>query len=334
MIDVLNLKKSYGKKVALNDVSFKVKKGEILGLLGPNGAGKSTTMNIMTGYIAATEGDVLVDGISILEKPNEVKKKIGYLPELPPLYLDMTVRGYLGFVYDLKKVRLSKTAHINEVCALVGIDDVSERIIKNLSKGYKQRVGLAAALLGNPDVLILDEPTVGLDPKQIIEIRNLIKSLSEKHTIILSSHILSEVSAVCDRVVVISHGKVVADDTPDNLSHHMASGTVYNIAVLGDEKKALDIISNTEDVAGVTSKGERADGSNLFEVKFNEGSDARVAIFNKLAENKMPIMLLYSTELTLEEVFLQLTEEDTVAETEQETVPETPAQNEETGGDK
>ena len=331
MIDVLNLKKSYGKKVALSDVSFKVKKGEILGLLGPNGAGKSTTMNIMTGYIAATDGDVLVDGISILEKPYEVKKKIGYLPELPPLYLDMTVRGYLEFVYDLKKVRLAKKAHINEVCALVGIDDVAERIIKNLSKGYKQRVGLAAALLGEPNVLILDEPTVGLDPKQIIEIRNLIKKLSEKHTIILSSHILSEVAAVCDRVVVISHGNVVADDTPDNLSRHMANGKLYNIAVMGDEKKVYDILSQVADVEEVASKGKKDDGSVLFELKFKEGCDARVAIFKKLAENDCPIMLLYATDLTLEEVFLQLTQEgDVTVSSETEVSKET----EKTGGDK
>ena len=209
MIEVKNLSKKYGSKTALDDINFTVNDGEILGFLGPNGAGKSTTMNIITGYISSTEGTVTVDGDEIMENPIAVKRKIGYLPEQPPLYLDMTVKAYLSFMYDLKKVKLSKTQHIEEICKVVKIDDVYNRIIKHLSKGYKQRVGIAQALLGDPKLLILDEPTVGLDPNQIIEIRNLIKSLGKKHTIILSSHVLSEIQTVCSRVIVINTRKVV-----------------------------------------------------------------------------------------------------------------------------
>ena len=218
MVEVSNITKCYGDKKAVDNVSFTVNSGEILGFLGPNGAGKSTTMNIITGYLSSSSGTVTIDGCEILDDPKGAKSKIGYLPEIPPLYMDMTVQKYLEFMYDLKKVKLDKEEHIEEVCRLVKISSVSHRLIKNLSKGYKQRVGLAQALLGNPPVLILDEPTVGLDPKQIIEIRNLVKSLGKKHTVILSSHILSEVQAICDRVVIISNGRVVADELTENLS--------------------------------------------------------------------------------------------------------------------
>ena len=219
MIEVTNLVKKYGKHTAVNNISFTVKEGEILGFLGPNGAGKSTTMNMITGYIASTEGTVTIDGHDILEEPEKAKKFIGYLPEQPPLYFDMTVLEYMKFAADLKKIpKDKKKAMIEEVMDMVKITDMKNRLIKNLSKGYRQRVGLAQAILGYPEVIILDEPTVGLDPKQIIEIRDLIKSLKKKHTVILSSHILSEVSAVCDYVLIISHGKLVASDTPDNPS--------------------------------------------------------------------------------------------------------------------
>ena len=211
MIEVKNLTKRYGNNVALDHVSFTVEDGTILGFLGPNGAGKSTTMNIVTGYLSATEGTVTISGHDILDEPNEARRLIGYLPELPPLYLDMTVKEYLDFMYDLKKVKLPREKHIREICALTKIQNVYKRLIGNLSKGYRQRVGIAQALLGNPPVLILDEPTVGLDPKQIIEIRNLIKNLGRNHTIILSSHILSEVQAVCERVIIINSGKLVAE---------------------------------------------------------------------------------------------------------------------------
>ena len=223
MIEVKNLTKRYGNNVALDHVSFTVEDGTILGFLGPNGAGKSTTMNIVTGYLSATEGTVTISGHDILDEPNEARRLIGYLPELPPLYLDMTVKEYLDFMYDLKKVKLPREKHIREICALTKIQNVYKRLIGNLSKGYRQRVGIAQALLGNPPVLILDEPTVGLDPKQIIEIRNLIKNLGRNHTIILSSHILSEVQAVCERVIIINSGKLVADGATDRLAHDLST---------------------------------------------------------------------------------------------------------------
>ena len=222
MIEVINLTKRYGDKKAVDNISFKAEDGEVLGFLGPNGAGKSTTMNILTGYISCTDGKALIDGVDILEDPIKAKKQIGYLPELPPLYMDMTVKEYLYFVYDLKKCKLPKVSHLKDICGLVKIDHVYNRIIKNLSKGYRQRVGLAQALIGNPKVLILDEPTVGLDPKQIIEIRTLIRKLGKNHTVILSSHILSEVQAVCDKIIVINEGKVVANDTEEHLSQKLS----------------------------------------------------------------------------------------------------------------
>ena len=223
MIEVRNLTKHYGDKHAVNDISFTVEDGEILGFLGPNGAGKSTTMNMLTGYISSTSGQALINGVDILEDPIKAKSFIGYLPELPPLYLDMTVKGYLQYIYDLKKCKLPRRAHLNEVMSLTKVSDVQDRIIKNLSKGYKQRVGVAQALIGNPPVLILDEPTVGLDPKQILEIRTLIKKLGKNHTVILSSHILSEIQAVCDRIIIINHGIIAAHDTAENLSKNLSS---------------------------------------------------------------------------------------------------------------
>ena len=235
MIEVKNLTKRYGTNVALDNVSFSVEEGKILGFLGPNGAGKSTTMNIITGYLSSTEGTVTVGGYDILENPNEAKKLIGYLPELPPLYMDMTVKEYLNFMYDLKKVTLPREKHIQEICRLVKIQNVYKRLIGNLSKGYKQRVGIAQALLGNPPVLILDEPTVGLDPKQIIEIRRLIKDLGRNHTVILSSHILPEVQAVCERVIIINNGKLVADGATDRLAHDLSADHRLIIRVAGPE---------------------------------------------------------------------------------------------------
>ena len=236
MIEVKNLTKQYGSNLALNHISFSLEEGTILGFLGPNGAGKSTTMNIITGYISPTEGSITVDGFDTLENPLEAKKRIGYLPEIPPLYTDMTVKEYLNFMYDLKKVKLPRKEHIEEICSLVKIDDVYHRLIANLSKGYRQRVGIAQALLGNPPVLILDEPTVGLDPKQIIEIRNLIKGLGRKHTVILSSHILSEVQAVCERVIVINRGSIVADGTPDSLAHSLSNENRLLLRLEGEEE--------------------------------------------------------------------------------------------------
>ncbi len=303
MIEVKNVTKRYGGVKAVDDISFTAESGEVLGLLGPNGAGKSTTMNIITGYLGATEGTVLIDGEDILERPKQAKAKIGYLPEQPPLYQEMTVRRYLEFIFDLKKVRLPKREHIDEVMAIVKISDVEGRVIRNLSKGYKQRVGFAGALLGNPPVLILDEPTVGLDPKQIIDIRKLIKSLGKKHTIIFSSHVLSEVSAVCDRIVMINNGKIVADAATDKLSEAVGGGNLLALEVEGSASAVKDAISSVEGVRRVTK------GSGLsYTVEYESGTDVRRAIFRALAKADCPILMMRSGALTLEESFIKLTE--------------------------
>ena len=260
MIEVKNLTKRYGNNVALDNVSFSVEEGKILGFLGPNGAGKSTTMNIITGYLSSTEGTVTVGGYDILENPNEVKKLIGYLPEIPPLYMDMTVKEYLNFMYDLKKVTLPREKHIQEICRLVKIQNVYKRLIGNLSKGYKQRVGIAQALLGNPPVLILDEPTVGLDPKQIIEIRKLIKDLGRQHTVILSSHILPEVQAVCERVIIINNGKLVADGATDRLAHDLSNDHRLIFRVDGPENQVYHALNSMPRVKEVINYGEKEPG--------------------------------------------------------------------------
>lgn len=309
MITISNLTKKYGDKLALDNVSFDVKQGEILGFLGPNGAGKSTTMNIITGYISYTDGAVTVDGYDILENPIEVKKHIGYLPEIPPLYVDMTVTAYLEFVYDLKKIKSgNKTEHIQEIINLVKIDDVKNRKIGNLSKGYRQRVGLAGALIGNPDVLILDEPTVGLDPKQIIEIRNVIKNLGKKKTIILSSHILSEISAVCDRVIIISQGKLVAEDTPANLSKKLGSSKRMMFTVSGDKEKAEEILTSFNKISNVICTSTDGD-THTFEFDTELDSNDRKQLFFAFAENEIPILEQKDTEVSLEDIFLKLTDD-------------------------
>ena len=307
MIEVKNLVKQYGTNRAVDNVSFTVNQGEILGFLGPNGAGKSTTMNILTGYLSATEGTVTIDGHEILEDPLEAKRKIGYLPEQPPLYLDMTVKDYLNFVYDLKKVKEPREAHIAEICSLVKISDVYNRLIKNLSKGYRQRVGLAQSLIGNPEVLILDEPTVGLDPKQIIEIRSLIKKLGENHTIILSSHILPEVQAICERIIVISKGKIVADDTPGNLSPAMSTDHKLLIRVDGPEKEVQKLLEKIPGMKEIHSLGSKETGSFDFTLEAAPGTDIRREVFKRLAERQWPILSMRGSELSLEDIFLQLT---------------------------
>ena len=308
MIEVKNLSKKYGSHVAVNDVSFTINDGEILGFLGPNGAGKSTTMNIVTGYLSATSGSVAIDGYDILENPNEAKMRIGYLPEQPPLYLDMTVKEYLSFIFDLKKVKFPKGPHIDEICRLVKIDHVKERLIKNLSKGYRQRVGIAQALVGNPDVLILDEPTVGLDPKQIIEIRTLITELGKNHTVILSSHILSEIQAVCERVIVINHGKIIADDTPGNLAKTLSDDHTLTVRVGGPRTEVLKTLASIPGVKNVTCTGMQEKNSNDFIIEPDGQADVRRSIFSRLAERNWPLMLMQSNELSLEQIFLRLTE--------------------------
>ena len=310
MIEVKNLKKRYGNKLAVNDVSFTVENGEILGFLGPNGAGKSTTMNIITGYLSSTEGTVTIDGCEVLEDPIGAKSKIGYLPEFPPLYPDMTVIKYLEFMYDLKKVKLPKKAHIAEVCDLVKITHVKDRVIKNLSKGYKQRVGLAQALLGNPELLILDEPTVGLDPKQIIEIRNLIKSLGKKHTVILSSHVLPEVQATCDRVIVINKGVIVADDTPENLSKKLTGEHKLVVRIDGREQEVYSTLRAIDGMIAVTRDGEKEPGVFEYTIEAKPDTDIRRPLFHAMAKKDFPILAIRNAELTLEDIFLQLTDEN------------------------
>lgn len=311
LIKVSNLTKSYGSKLALDNVSFTVKKGEVLGFLGPNGAGKSTTMNIITGYISYTSGSVTVDGVDILENPIEAKRKIGYLPELPPLYLDMTVTEYLEFVYDLKKVKKADRAeHLQSIIELVRIDKVKMRRIGNLSKGYKQRVGLAGALVGDPEVLIFDEPTVGLDPKQIIEIRNVIKDLGRERTVILSSHILSEISAVCERVIIINNGKIAAEDTPENLSKSSGVKHLMIIRVSGAEEKISEVLSSLEHVAAIRPLGAFDSESFDFEIEVDTeiNPEFNKKLFFAFAKAGMPIIMQRESEVSLEDIFLQVTE--------------------------
>lgn len=308
MIEIQNLTKEYGRIKAVDDISFNVGKGEILGFLGPNGAGKSTTMNILTGFISSTSGVVKVGGADILENPVEVKKHIGYLPEQPPLYMDMTVNEYLDFCANLKTVPLKKwKSQKKDIMELVKITHVSHRLIKNLSKGYKQRVGLAQALVGSPEVLILDEPTVGLDPKQIIEIRNLIKALGKSHTIILSSHILPEVSAVCDRVIIINKGKIAAIDTPENLSKSLTDFSKFTITVAGPENKVKDILNNLYGVKYLETGTKIKDNEFSYIVEADKDVDVRKPMFNQLAQQGFPILELKSLNLSLEDIFLQLT---------------------------
>ena len=311
MVQVINLTKRYGQHIAVDNVSFTVDKGEILGFLGPNGAGKTTTMNIITGYLSATEGSVKVDGIDILEEPEEVKKRIGYMPEFPPLYMDMTVQEYLNFVSDIKKIdRKTRARNLDRIMDMIKIGDVRKRLIKNLSKGYKQRVGLAQALIGAPQVLILDEPTVGLDPNQIIEIRNIIMELGKDHTIILSSHILPEVSAVCERVLIINKGKIVASDTPENLSRRLGDTGRLSIRVAGPEKQVLKLIGGLAGVKSVESTGAREPGTVDILVEAEKDIDVRRPVFYALSRAEYPILHMKPIDLTLEEIFLQVTTQE------------------------
>ena len=307
MIEVKNLTKRYGSHCAVDNISFQVDEGQILGFLGPNGAGKSTTMNILTGYLSATDGTVTINGHDILDEPNEAKANIGYLPELPPLYLDMTVREYLDFMYDLKKCALPRKKHIAEICKVMKIEDVYNRLIKNLSKGYKQRVGMAQALIGNPPVLILDEPTVGLDPNQIIEIRSLIKALGKHHTVILSSHILPEIEAVCDRIVVINEGKVVADDTAENLSARFSEDRRLQVVVAGPVKETAELIASIPGVEKVDVQNSKEIGTATFAVEIAEGADIRRDLFVRLAQKEWPLLSSKPLAMSLEDIFISLT---------------------------
>ena len=311
MIKVEHVTKRYGDNLAVDDVSFEIKKGEVVGFLGRNGAGKTTTMNIITGYISSSEGTASVGGHDILAEPMEVKKHIGYLPEHPPVYLDMVVDEYLNFCCDIKKVSKEKRkSHLADVCDLVGISHMRKRLCKNLSKGYRQRVGLAQALIGNPEVLILDEPTVGLDPRQIIEIRNLIKDLGKSHTVILSSHILHEVADVCERVIIIDRGKIVAKDTLDNLASSVKEISRMSVRIAGANSSTRKAIREISGVSYVEELGSREPDTLDYIVESEKNYDIRRPLFNSMARSGNPILMLRPMDVTLEDIFLQLTTED------------------------
>ena len=310
MIEVTNLTKKYGDHIAVDHLSFRVEKGQIYGFLGPNGAGKSTTMNIITGYLAATEGTVTIDGKDVQKDPEEAKRSIGYLPELPPLYVDMTVREYLDFVAELKKVpKKERKQQIDEVMEMTQITDMQQRLIRNLSKGYRQRVGLAQAILGYPEVIILDEPTVGLDPKQIIEIRDLIRKLGENHTVILSSHILSEVSAVCDHIMIIAHGKLVASDSPENLQKLMSGSMELDLEVKGSAAAVKSALQEISQIDRIEENTEASKNVAKLKVISKENADIREQVFYALADAKLPILEMTHAEKSLEDIFLELTED-------------------------
>lgn len=314
MIEVRNLVKKYGNHTAVDHLNFKIESGRIYGFLGPNGAGKSTTMNIMTGYLGATEGEVFINGHNILKEPEEAKKHIGYLPEQPPLYMDMTVREYLEFAAELKGIKKAKREdEITEVEKLVKIKDVEHRLIKNLSKGYRQRVGLAQAVLGFPEIIILDEPSVGLDPKQIIEIRELIRKLAKKHTVILSSHILAEVREVCDHILIISKGKLVASDTPENLERLLGEHNVVEIEAEASPSDIRLVLKNVPGIEKIDIKENGEETSTAF-IHEKKGEDVRLSVFRAFASAGIPLLTLKASGTTLEDVFMELTQSDTVPE--------------------
>ena len=308
MIKVENLTKKYGNHIAVNNLSFEVQKGQIYGFLGPNGAGKTTTMNMMTGYLAATSGMVTINGYDMSAQPEQAKKCIGYLPEIPPLYPDMTVLEYLRFVAELKKVpKKERDEQIQELMKMVGIDDVKMRLIKNLSKGYKQRVGLAQAVIGYPEVIILDEPMVGLDPKQIMEIRVLIKKLSEQHTILLSSHILSEISTICDHILIIANGALVASDSPEGLQKLMDKSTEIEVTALGTKEKAEEILGGIEFVQSYILEEAAEENGITLKVTTKDNADIRKELSVALTNADMPVLSMKKIEKSLEDIFLQLT---------------------------
>lgn len=302
MIKVKNLTKSYGDNLAVKQISFEINKNGIIGFLGPNGAGKSTTMNMITGYISMSGGSVQIGGVDILQDPMVAKQQIGYLPELPPLYKDLTVDEYLTFVFGLKRCRLDRKQHIQEVCEEVGISPIRNRLIGNLSKGYQQRVGIAQALIGNPPILILDEPTVGLDPSQIIQIRNLIRKLGQSRIVILSTHILSEVQLMCERIIMISRGRIVVDDTIESIERESAKG-VLHLDVLGDQETVIRTIEQIDAVQRVLRE------ENRYRVEYAENADIRVDLFHALAEKDLPILFLSEGRKSLESLFIELTDD-------------------------
>lgn len=310
VIEMIHLTKKYGNHVAVDDLSLTVEKGKIYGFLGPNGAGKSTTMNMITGYLGATSGEVKINGFDMLKQPQEAKKCIGYLPELPPLYMDMTVEEYMNFAAELKRIPKEERKNaVQKAVEMVGIDQMQKRLIRNLSKGYKQRVGMAQAILGFPEVIILDEPTVGLDPKQMIEIRELIKKLGEEHTVILSSHILSEISAVCDHIFIISKGKLVASDTTENLTARMQGGMQITLEVKAEEDEVRSVTENLLDIHNIQVEPEQEEGLCRVILEAEKDTDIREQLFYAFADAKLPIFSMCTSGKTLEDIFLKLTGE-------------------------
>lgn len=307
MIELKNVTKKFGLNTAVNNISVKFDDGEIIGFLGPNGAGKSTTMNMMTGYISTTSGSVEINGFDILKDADKAKKLIGYLPENPPLYMDMTVFEYLKFVYELKKVQLNKSKHIEEIMSLVKINDVKNRIIKNLSKGYKQRVGIAQALIGNPEVLILDEPTVGLDPNQIQEMRALIRDLGKNRTVIISSHILSEITSVCTKVLIINNGKLVVYDTIKNINEQLVAQSVYVATIMGVRDIVVNAINTIPDVKTITVEPTGDSDTFIYTITPKDGKDIRKQILDVIDKKNLTLMSFNSKKLTLEDIFLKVT---------------------------
>lgn len=306
MVKVENLVKRFGNTYALNDVSFEIGDGEIVGLLGPNGAGKSTAMNILTGYLSSTSGSVSIGGVDIVEEPISAKRMIGFLPEQPPLYPEMTVDEYLNFVYELKGCDLDKEAHLEEIVRVTKIQEVRNRLIANLSKGNKQRVGIAQALIGDPKVLIFDEPTVGLDPKQILAVRNLLRTLAKNHTVILSTHILAEVQAVCERVIIINKGKIIADERTENIVRAIEDGYRYRIKVCGPQREVESVLSKINGVKSVESTGERDLDSFAFIFDSAKGVDVRKSVYNACVAHGWPIIGLEPVGTDLESVFIRL----------------------------
>jgi len=309
MIEIKNLVKRYGNYCAVNDISFSINDGEIVGFLGPNGAGKTTTMSILTGCLSSTSGSVTINGVDIFDNPLDAKKQIGYLPEFPPLYLEMTVKEYLNFVYDLKSCTLNREKHIDEICERVKLLDVQDRIIRNLSKGYRQRVGIAQALIGNPKFIIFDEPTVGLDPKQIIEIRTLIKELGRDHTVILSTHILPEVQMVCDRIIIINRGKIVADEKTEDIEKAVIGSRQIQLKICGPAKDVQDALRGLSGIKYAEIIGERELQSTAFLVESVPGLDMRRAIFKLCASHAWPIIGMEAVGLNLEDIFISVVDE-------------------------
>ena len=312
MIEVTGLTKRYGKKTAVDNLTFTVRRGEIIGFLGPNGAGKSTTMNMLTGYIAPTVGSIYINGYNLMDAPEKAKEYVGYLPEVPPLYMDMTVSEYLNFVFGLKKCKFPRREHLNEVCEVVRISHVRHRMIRNLSKGYRQRVGLAQALINDPKILILDEPTVGLDPKEIVEIRNLIHKLGQTRTVILSSHVLSEIQSICERVIIVNEGHLVADALTEDLARSAAANSRYAVRIAAPQDQVVPVLSAIPGMLKVELQGSMEPGTVDVMIEADKDVDIRRALFEECAKRGWYILVITPVGVSLEDIFLKLVDQSSV----------------------